>query len=158
MSQHFVYDITSDVDGPAYRELLELSAELSGVFALMLRSGPSDLFESGQMVLDGLEPYVESRDSVGACPGSQLYGDQTYERYLYSVGPESVRVLAESALSLFDWVNPRLPEDLHFLRTDGSIVLGTVAQENDGWLELTDTECLALEPRLPREIQLRKRG
>ena len=50
------------------------------------------------------------------------------------------------------------PEDLHFLRAGGSTVLGTVAQEDDAWLEPTDQESRELLPRMPKQIVLRDHG
>lgn len=158
MSHRSVYDITTSVEGVAYRQVIDLVAELSSTFGLMLRSAPSDLLESGRTVLRQLEPYLESREAVGSWPGSQLYGDMTYDRYLYVVEAASVQVLIRSASRLFDWVNPRLPEDLHFLRADGSTVLGMVAQEDDAWLELTNHEYDELLLRMPKEVDLRDHG
>ncbi|WP_157181531.1 hypothetical protein [Actinopolymorpha alba] len=54
--------------------------------------------------------------------------------------PESLEELLTATDDLFKWVNPDLPEDLHFLRVDGSTVLGSVAQEEEAWLELDEVE------------------
>ncbi|MBX3128286.1 MAG: hypothetical protein KF718_16295 [Polyangiaceae bacterium] len=69
-----------------------------------------------------------------------------------------VEILVRASDSLYGWQQPQLPEDLAFLRTDGSTVLGTVAHEEDGWLELADQEyssivasCGALLDLVPEE-------
>jgi hypothetical protein len=46
----------------------------------------------------------------------------------------------ESGSGLFQWVNLGSPEDLHLIRSDGTTVLGTIAQEEDAWMELDDGE------------------
>ncbi len=83
-----------------------------------------------------------------------MFGTGTEDRYLFRLDDASLDVLMSSAESLFDWVWPRLPEDLHFLRADGSTVLGTVAQADDAWLELTAVEYGAIAGRLPVGIRL----
>lgn len=45
--------------------------------------------------------------------------------------------------SLFDWHNRELPEDLHFMRSDGSLVLGSIAHESYAWAELSAPERVA---------------
>jgi hypothetical protein len=83
-----------------------------------------------------------------------MFGSATEDRYLFRLDAVSLDVLASSAESLFDWVWPRLPEDLHFVRTDGTTVLGTIAQEDDAWLVLTAAEYDAIAGRLPVGIRL----
>jgi hypothetical protein len=77
-------------------------------------------------------------------PGSQIVGDRLSQRRLFRVGPETMEELLRVTDDLFGWVNPALPEDLHFLREDGSVVLGSIAQEDDAWLELDAEEMQAL--------------
>jgi len=73
-------------------------------------------------------------------PGTTKVALSDATRYVFRLTPATSRVLASSASSLFEWHNPRLPEDLHFLRADRSVVLGSVAHENYAWLELADEE------------------
>ncbi len=49
-------------------------------------------------------------------------------------------MLLSAATSFFEWHNLRLPEDLHFLRSDFSLVLGCVALEEYAWMELSTVE------------------
>ena len=64
----------------------------------------------------------------------------------------SLAVVCDRASSLGDWINPALPEDLHFMRGDGSVVPDTVAQENDYWLELSAYELRSLPKALSSGI------
>jgi hypothetical protein len=60
----------------------------------------------------------------------------------------------ESGSGLFQWVNLGWPEDLHLIRSDGTTALGTIAQEEDAWMELDDGEVdqwRARVPATPRE-------
>ncbi|GAA1137991.1 hypothetical protein GCM10009630_41170 [Kribbella jejuensis] len=42
------------------------------------------------------------------------------------------------------------------LRPDGAAVLGTVAQENDAWLELTPAEYQQVADQIPRAVVLQQ--
>jgi hypothetical protein len=77
-----------------------------------------------------LTPYLVGSDETQEWPGTRLVGGGTSVRYTYRLCPE-LEVLTSAASDLFEWVNPALPEDLHFLREDGSTALGNIAQEDD---------------------------
>jgi hypothetical protein len=51
-----------------------------------------------------------------------------------------VEQLALAADGLFDWVEPRLPEDPCLLREDGTAWLTTIAHERDAYFTLTPEE------------------
>lgn len=151
-----VYDIVSPVVGEDYRELLRAVAPAAKVFGLMDHAG-TGLHETGPEVMRRLGEHLFDADEVRAWPGSLMYGEGTLDRYLFRLDDVSLEVLTSSADNLFDWVWPRLPEDLHFLRADGSTVLGMVAQEDDAWLELSGLEYEAVFGRLPAGTRLRRR-
>lgn len=130
-----VYDIVSPVVG----EKLSRTAPGCRCSGWMDYAG-TGLQETGREVLRRLGEHLFDADEVDACPGSLMYGDGTLDRCLFRLDDVSLEVLTSSAENLFDWVWPRLPEDLHFLRADGSTVLGMVAQEGDAWHELTRLE------------------
>jgi len=90
-------------------------------------------------VLQALSPHLLGVEQARVWPGTEL-SDSLATRHLFHLDERSLGILGDSAAGLFEWVNPGLPEDLHFLRLDGSTVLGSVAQEEDAWLELSDEE------------------
>lgn len=106
-----------------YRELLRAVAPAAKVFGLMDHAG-TGLHETGGEVMRRLGEHLFDADEVRAWPGSLMYGDGPRDRYLFRLDDVSLEVLTSSADNLFDWIWPRLPEDLHFLRADGSTVLG----------------------------------
>jgi len=142
--------------GEDYRALLRAVAPLAVVFGVLDKGRGTRMDESGRQVLRRLGEHLLEADEVQAWPGSVIVGTSTQDRYLFRLDEESLEVLTTAASSLFDWVWPRLPEDLHLLRADGSTVLGTVAQEDDAWLELTATEYDAVVGRLPRGVRLER--
>ncbi|MEV0794081.1 hypothetical protein [Kribbella sp. NPDC050459] len=142
--------------GEDYRALLRAVAPLAVVFGVLDKGRGTRMDEPGRQVLRRLGEHLLEADEVHAWPGSLIVGTSTQDRYLFRLDEESLGVLTTAASSLFDWVWPRLPEDLHLLRADRSTVLGTVAQEDDAWLELTAAEYDAVVGRLPRGVRLER--
>lgn len=46
-------------------------------------------------------------------------------------------LLIAQSKGLYDFQAPKLPEDLAVYRSDGSVLLGSVAHEHLGWMNLT---------------------
>jgi hypothetical protein len=140
MIQRPSYNIRSGQSATDYAVLLESVAPLATSFGLIVRSNSIQLSRRAISVMRSLENTVISMDEVTQWPGTELIGGRRSSRYVYRLEPTSLDVLIQSASSLFDWVNPELPEDLHLIRSDGTPVLGTVAQDDDAWVELDDQE------------------
>ena len=51
-----------------------------------------------------------------------------------------VDLLLVQSKGLYDFLTPKLPEDLAVYRQDGSVLLGSVAHEHMGWMNLTVEE------------------
>lgn len=140
--------------GDEYARLLEAVADLSAFFGVVVRSEQVRLSEEAKGLLRQLEPQRVSVEWTARWPGTEMIGGRLSERSVFNVCEETVQLLKDAADGLFQWVNPRLPEDLHFLRFDGSTVMGSIAQHDDVWLELDaiDLKRWGREaPRLERE-------
>ena len=83
-----------------------------------------------------------------------MVGESRAERVLYTLSKQTLDATLRASKSLFDWVSPDLPEDLHLLRSDESVVLGVVANEQDAWLELDDFDLAHLRKSVPELISL----
>ncbi|WP_341730224.1 hypothetical protein, partial [Brooklawnia sp.] len=68
--------------------------------------------------------------------------------------PAVVAVLNHHSYSFWDWVGPLMPADLHFLRHDGSVILGTVTCDAYAWLEVDDQEFATIAAVFPPEARL----
>ena len=60
--------------------------------------------------------------------------------------------IARSAKGFYEWRQPALPEDLCLLRDTREPSLVTIAHEEDGYLDLTDSEFAILQSALPRVV------
>jgi hypothetical protein len=135
-----MYEFKQAPTGEVYEDLLRTAAVFASLFGFIVRSPLVRLQASGRDVMESLAGFLQREEEVDTWPGTHLIGSRTSTRYVYSLTPASLDILLRASSSLYSWVNPGLPEDLHFLRQDGSTALGSVAQEKGVWLELTDAE------------------
>ena len=127
------------LDGDAFRALIREVSQIAH-FIGFTRRDESDGPVETQMLLEDLAPHLDSIERVGIWPGSELAFGATRPRYLYYVNDLSVSAILAASDDFLDWDGVELPDDLHFLRSDGSTVLGSIAHEEDVWLELNKFE------------------
>lgn len=142
--------------GASYEALLRRVAEFSSLVLVVVRDDLG-LTDEARQLLNELDKLGSSQMRASEWPGTQLLGGEA-SIWRAPVTDKLVEILVRASDSLYGWQQPQLPEDLAFLRTDGSTVLGTVAHEEDGWLELADQEyssivasCGALLDLVPEE-------
>jgi hypothetical protein len=138
--------------GRVHHDVLRSVASLSTVVGLVVRSPKVQLTTRAQSLLAALSPFLVANEEVDRWPGTELVGGRKSRRLLFRLEPASLDLLIAATTGLFDWVNPQLPEDLHLLRSDGTTVLGTVAQEEDAWLELDEDELRQLRSSAPDDV------
>lgn len=115
-------------------------------FQVVLRDPPRT---AGMLdALERLRPYLERSDERSEWPGTQLLeGKATVNTY--RLEPSSLEQLLKLGSAFRDWVEPERPEDVCFLREDGSVWLGSIAHEGDVFLELAPEELGALAEQAP---------
>ena len=90
-------------------------------------------------LLQRLDPFrTERRDRW---PGTTLLagaGLATLHHFVLS--DATIAALTEAVDSIYEWRQPRLPEDLCALRADDTTWLASIAHEGEAWLELTPDE------------------
>ena len=89
-----------------------------------------------------------SEADVSEWPGTLLQ-DGTEHLYCFSLTDQAIEVVCRHADGLYDWINPQLPEDMHLLRNDGSVLLGSTAIEEYSWMQLSEAEFYALTQAIP---------
>lgn len=145
-----IYDIKAWPTGSAYEALVRATASVSFGVGFVIRPSERHLSTLARSVLEELTSELISSQDVWSWPGSDLLSTSPpYAHSVYRCGANAVELLVSAAHSFGDWVNPHLPEDLHFLREDGSVVLGSVAQERFLWAELSGDEFATWSQGLP---------
>ncbi len=148
-------DLVKEPAGDTYRRLVTWCASRSARVLVVLRSNVR-LTALGESFLQTLGPYRVSVAESREWPGTKLL-EGTATILTYDNTPAVLEALLTSSDHLYGWVHPSLPEDLSFLRLDGSPLLTTVAHERDGYLDLTTDEYRALGQYVP-DLQCVVRG
>ena len=102
-----------------------------------------------------MKPFEIEIKRSSRWPGTELVGHKAMI-YSFQSLPELSKILKEAANSLYSWVQPPLPEDLCFLRSDNTPLLITIAHEHCSSLDITDREKEELEKVTPDLFALLK--
>ncbi len=128
--------------GEAYRQLLDFCHARCARVSLVVRE-MQWLSDAGVEILERLRPHQISVNELSEWPGTKLLAD-TASVYQYQASPRLLPSLRSAASGLYDWVHPERPEDLCFIRKDGTPMLVSISHERDAYLELTSDEVLQL--------------
>lgn len=146
----------TDPKGEAYEQVIDLAIRNSESFVLSerlwhLADGEEKLYTR---VLEALEPYLlktiiiqgENIEDViqikKAYRSHAFYTAGTY--YLYRCCEESGNLLKLMANQLSDWIFPKLPEHLCFLKEGGGDFLYSIVHEHQYGMDVTEEEAMAL--------------
>lgn len=100
------------------------------------------------------KPHMLGIDDVSTCHGSGVSKGKT-PVWRFAMDASLLELLTAQSQGLYDFQAPKLPEDLAIYRSDGSVLLGSVAHEHMGWMNLTVDE--HVDRRLGL-VELRPRG
>lgn len=142
-----MFTFTEEPAGRLYRAVLDACLEECDTGLLVER--PSiGLSEKGKLALQRLSPWMRKEEQLAEWPGTRLYGHTALVRF-FAFNTESVKVLEDCANALYDWQQPKLPEDLCLLRPGGEPWLVSIAHERDGYLSMSEEERDRFVRRLP---------
>ncbi|WP_147381797.1 leucine-rich repeat domain-containing protein [Paenibacillus nanensis] len=151
----------TDPRGEAYEQVIDLAINHSECFVLKVQK---DRFaamvrsDGYNRILEALEPFLVNKiklhgNGMGAIEhardayqSSAFYTAGTY--HMYRCCEESGALLKRAAYRLADWIYPKLPEDLCFVKKDGGDYLDSIVHEQMYGLEVTEAEALELLDRI----------
>ncbi|NMI05532.1 leucine-rich repeat domain-containing protein [Paenibacillus sp. SZ31] len=139
----------TDPRGTAYELLIDELIEKTDRFMLVDRKYAEEATpEKVAKVLQRLEPYLIENSTMEEMmlKSGAMYSEGIY--YIYRCTPESGQVLKEEASRFRDWLYPSMPDDLCFLKEDGSDYFYTVAHENIYGMHITQEEAIELMERI----------
>lgn len=148
------YDLTEEPVGDTYRGLVRAAAQYCTAFGLVHQR--RERTAEVDRVLRTLAPHLIDVKQGSSWPGSEVSAGYTAEVFTYRLVDATVEALVTMVDRLYGWEQMDRPEDLHFLRPDGTVWLGTTAHENDGWIVLSADEYIELQHRLPK-LRLQRR-
>lgn len=132
------YRIVREPRGELWSKLLLHLGRYATYISVIIRDG-LPLEKSGQDLLRRLSPYVVDTRRVTSWPGTVLLGEEASLTRI-KASADAICLISETVQGLYDWRQPRFPEDLALLAEDGGAVLGSVAHESDAFLELNDDQ------------------
>lgn len=141
-------DIPWNVSNFHYADVLHLMVEESSYFGFVLPNSGDRISGSVSNVLEALSSRLLSSSSQRQWPGGRSERSVTVNRYRSD--DSSIGMLLHFASSFWDWDLPILPQDLHFMRRDLSIVVATTVNEHYTWTTGTVDETAALRERFPQ--------
>ncbi len=141
------YSLVREPKGDLYTYLLEAAGVYANYAQVVIRHTLS-LSEKGRLALRKLQPFLHSQEEAAEWPGTKLIGS-TATIYRYYIEPSCIETLTESSNALYEWKQPELPEDLCFLRADGSPWFGSISHEADSFFILSVDEYYTLTNHFP---------
>jgi hypothetical protein len=154
--QRATYNLVKEPTGETYCRLIRHLSSYCNEFLLVIRSSVN----AYPSTIEGLEKFRDfllRRSEEAKWPGTELL-DGTATVYRFRLSPEALDHLSSLAEGLYSWKQPELPEDLCFIRFDGSPCLVSIAHEKDGYLLLSDEEYAQLIEEVPDVVPLISRG
>ncbi len=147
------YSFTTEPRGAIYSELLAFALGRCDVLSVVIRPR-EDLSDAGRTLLDDLQPHVIWSDPEATeWPGTVLLSGSV--TLLHARFNEATRdLIGSAAQGLYDWRQPRLPEDLALLRESGQPLLGSIAHEQDAFLRLSTNEMNDLRQDAPTVLAI----
>ncbi len=142
------FGFREEPNGDAYATLLRFLSARWPFFQLVVQPD-LPLSPQGASMLRDLAEHVASGPTRVSCwPGTQLCGREA-ELWKFISHPDAVEVLINNSNGLFEWTQPKLPEDLSFVGSDESVGLLVVAHECDAGVWLDEVERAELLNLLP---------
>jgi hypothetical protein len=129
-----------------YAGLVKILAAISHRALLITRH--YHVLEPTEALLRRLGPSCIVREERSQWPNTRLHPPNTEIIHEFRLSSEVVLALSESVNRLYGWGGP-LPEDLGFIREDGSVVLYSTTHEEEAGLCLSSAEKELLEGACP---------
>jgi hypothetical protein len=132
------YDFLAEPSGATFEGLIRASLTIRGAFQLVTISDWHRRMARG--ALERLSSFQISSQSSTEWPNTTLADAEPATVFRYRATDEALATLLSLCDHLYGWVNPDLPQDLCFLRTNDVPWLISTADERIGYLNITEHE------------------
>lgn len=133
------WHLVENPTGKTYEQLIQVLCEYADTFYFITRKE----LQYDEQVLAQFRPYVIQTYQSKSWAGTVTQGPPA-TIYIMKANENTCKLLQQLSNSLFDWVSPRLPEDLTFLK-DGRDVFSSTTHEKMGCFELKEDEQYLLQ-------------
>ncbi len=129
------------VSGVQYSDMLHWAQTVASRLVLVIY--PSRPLKRAQLLSD-LSPWAAGSRDAAEWPGSQLGLGKLARLASYRFDADVAAIILNYSNSIADWGYPFLPDDPHWLRADGTLVIGTTVHEDRLWVEVASSERASL--------------
>ena len=143
-----IYNFKQKIGQDIYRKILDYSLIQTSkmVFVDIDAYGKKNNLDQGFIRL--ISPHILKKQTVLSWPGTikQPFKNSEYkgeEMYVLNANPNLIQEIKLLIPTLWDWQGPKYPEDLRFLRPDGTPWFVSITHEDDAYVELEDSELKA---------------
>jgi len=126
-----LYRLRNEPSGAAYGRLIESLLEIEPRFGLVWQE-QFKFRETAREIREQLQTLLVGSRRTNRWPGTQLMRHHAIVE-TYHCDALALPILRRPG-SLFSWVQPKYPEDLHFLSRTGEASVITVAHEHEAWI------------------------
>lgn len=116
--------INKDPEGKAYESFIDLAFEVCDEFMFVIRDDMPITDRITQITKD-LSPYLTYSANQSEWPGTSYGGTAIMTVYFYSTTDGAKEIIKNISYSLHTWVQPKLPEDLCFIKNGESWLINT---------------------------------
>jgi hypothetical protein len=144
-----VYTLKQDQIGVDFKNLLESTKKYASFFGFVIQEDLG-VDTNCQNVIEELRDYKIKESMESSWPGTKLSGSKKARVYCFNCNSDSLSVLHKFSSSFHEWIQPKLPEDLFFLRKDKSAWFVNISHEKDSYFNLDENELENLLVDLPQ--------
>jgi len=151
-----IYTLSKEPEGILYKTLLENLIKFCDTAAFVIQE-EEELSNKALKFLNKISNTVVEKKRVISWPGTKLIGVELDEGALFYkivFNENSCEIFKEETEGLFDWIEPNMPEDLSFLRPDGTEFFISISHEKDCYFKITEEEKGKLEKSFHGSIHL----
>jgi hypothetical protein len=135
-----------------YSLILQFMQDVASEFSLIVQPRLR-LDPSGEGLLSEFLPFQRFCGEVDRWPGTILLkGKVTI--YQYSYNQQARLILNKYSSTFSDWIQPLLPEDIAFYRSNSSVLLGSISHESSVMFYLENCEQKEMKDKYPELYKL----
>jgi hypothetical protein len=128
---------STEPKGKTYEELIDLAAKLCTEF-ILIRRDRDQLNENVENLLTELNEFKIEEKEQQSWPGTRT--TEYVIVYYFKLNNISKELLKKYSKSLYSWVEPKLLQDLCFLREERKPWIVNIAHEQFSYIENSDEE------------------
>jgi hypothetical protein len=138
------YIIENDKSNYSYYTLLDLCLRYCKECILVTRNSLG-IGDNCDLILSELESHLIDLEYTTEWPGTQILGEQA-RVYYYTLSTQTIAILKKYSNNLECWIQPKLPEDLCFFKSEKTPWFVSITHEEEFYfINLTQEEINEIE-------------